>query len=81
MKLSEPQAHVLRTLDGAIAPVEFNGTYKRTIDSLVRKGLVKYRTRRQPSPTFYYPGGTTLVVVTTLTDKGWHFVYNGGIDS
>lgn len=80
MKFSTAQMSILRNLDGATAPVEFDGTRKRTIDSLKRMGLVKYRLRHKSSPTYYYPGGSVLVLETVLTKEGSDFIYNGGID-
>ena len=80
MKFSPAQRDILARLDGATAPVEFDGTRKRSIDVLKRKGLVNYRLIHKSSPTYYYPGGSVLVLSTVLTKEGSDFIYNGGID-
>lgn len=78
--LSKAQTEILRALDGATAPVEFSGTRARTLKSLKDMGLVSFVRWNKPSPTYYYPGGTTLVLTTQLTMKGAEWVYNGGLD-
>jgi len=80
-KFSKPQTDVLRALDGATSETEFNGLYARTIESLRVRGMVKVRRGRKSAATYYYPDATRLVLYVTLTDEGWNFIYNGGIDN
>jgi hypothetical protein len=79
-KFSNTQLEVLRRLDGATAPVEFNGLYARTVESLRSRGLVKVRRSRKSAGTYYYPDSTRLVLHVSLTDEGWNLIYSGGID-
>lgn len=80
-KLTSPQMDVLRALDGATAPVEFNGTYARTLKSLREKGMVKYarRTKSFRIGTFPYHGSNVYFDVS-LTNFGWEFIHWGGLD-
>lgn len=80
MKFSETQTLVLRALDGATAPTRMSGSNARTVESLRKMGMVTYTRSRQPSPTYYYPGGSTLVLHVSLTREGGDFIYNGGLD-
>ena len=80
MKFSPAQERVLRTLDGATAPVEFGGTAARTIESLRKMGLVTVRKGRKSARTYYYPDATTLVLYVSLTREGSDLFYNGGMD-
>ena len=81
MKFSTAQRNVLTALDGATAPVEFMGTYTRTLKSLKDKGLITYKrgTRSFSLGTFPYHGSNTYFLVS-LTREGSDFIYNGGLD-
>lgn len=81
--LTTPQRDVLVMLDGKIGPLELNGTYSRTLNSLREKGLIHVS-----SGTKYVQYGTARpgwnlsrkVFRVRLSTVGAAFIYNGGID-
>ena len=78
-KLSKVQVQILRALDGALAPVEYTGVEKRSLDILKERGLVTYRAGSRNASTYYYTRFQT-VYFASLTKQGSEFILNGGID-
>lgn len=74
------QLRILRSLDGATAPVQFDGIDKRSLVKLRDLGLVTFREGRKSAKTYYYPNATTMVLTAALTKDGFNFIYDGGID-
>ena len=85
MKLTPSQRDLLLMLDGRIAPLELDGTYKRVCVSLRDKGLITFREWRKtvaygPARGSHTWNKSRVVVVPTLTKEGADFIYNGGLD-
>lgn len=80
MKFSPAQREVLSVLDGRLSPVEFNGTYARTLKALATAGMVNVRKTHKVIRIRGPYDRSRVVFVVTLTDAGWRYIYNGGLD-